>query len=511
MEDFITKHREKITGVISVFDRIIFKGYLPFTYPTAAEKFIAHQGFLLKDTKQFVKRCSEKIKQHAISLAHKFNRPYIYLARDIRKEVFAHQIAQRDGITEGLICVFAICEENKSFALRYGNNKPHLVSSRPRCLTLYFYFMDPALGFVHIRVSTWMPFTIQVYLNGHEWLARQFDRRGMQYEKVENAFVSIEDCQRAQAIADKFPQQKWTKIFHCYARRVNPLMADVLKGYQYYWVTDQAEFATDILFVNRAALCGLYQNLQKHSAVCIGAEDIMRFLGRKLHSSFAGEARTDLKKRWQGARIKHWIKTNCMKMYDKFGVVLRIETVINDPHEFVIWRRGIRNGKPCSGWFPMAKRVTNLYRYAQISISANKQYINALAVIDDPTDAYRMLHRACQPIHSTAKRCRALNLLNADDNALCAAAMRGEFALHGFRQRDIARHLGIEYSQDRIERKRQSARVSRRIKLLHIHGLIAKIPRSRRYRVTHLGRQIMAAALHLRNEYMPQLLLNKAS
>ena len=511
MKNFITKHREKITGMISAFDRIIFKGYLPISHPAAAEAFIAHRGLLLKDTKRFVKRCSEAIKQNALSITRKAGRPYVYLDHKIRKEEYAHQVARRDRITKGLICVLAICEENISFALRCAKKKPRLVSTRPRCLTLYFYLMDPVLGFVHIRVSTWMPFTIQVYVNGHEWLARQLDRRGMKYQKVDNAFVSIENCERAQAIADKFPRQRWQKIFHCFAKRVNPLMANVLKGLQYYWVTDQAEFATDILFANRSALNELYPSLQRHAALCIGAEDILQFLGRKLHGSFAGEALSELKKRWPGSRIKHRIKRNWMKMYDKFGVVLRVETVINDPHEFKVWRRGIRNGEPCFGWFPMAKRVTNLYRYAQVSLSANKQYLNALAVIDDPTAAYHMLNRACQPVRSSKKRCRPLNLLNPQDNALCAAAMSGEFALHGFRQRDIAQHLAIRYSRDPVERKRQSARLSRRIKLLHIHGLIAKIPRSRRYRVTYLGMQIMSAAVHLRTEYMPQLLLRKVS
>jgi hypothetical protein len=507
VKDFVTKHRDKITGVISAFDRLIFKGYLPFSYPAAAEKFIGHQGLLLKDFQRFVKRCSTTIKENAVSMAKKAGRPYQYLDRKVRKEDLARNIAKRDGITKGLICVLGACEENVSFSLCYGKGRPRLVPKRPRCLTLYFYIMDPVLGFVHVRLSTWMPFSIQVYVNGHEWLARHLEHRGLKYRKVDNAFVSIEDCKRAQSIADRFPHQRWQKIFDSFAKRINPLMDNVLKGFRYYWVIDQAEFATDVLFANRPALGALYQSLQRHAALCMGAEDILQFLGRKLNGNFLGEALSELKKRWPGARIKHRIKANWMKMYDKYGVVLRIETVINDPYEFSVWRRGVRKGESCFGWFPMAKRVTNLYRYAEIGLSANKQYLNALAVIDDPTAAYDMLNRACQPIRSSNKRCRPLNLLNPQDNALCAAVMRGEFALRGFRHRDVAEHLGIEYSRNPVIQKRQSARLSRRIKLLHTHGLIAKIPRSRRYRVTRPGRQIMAAAVHLRTEYMPPILL----
>jgi hypothetical protein len=507
MQKFVEKHKQKVTGTISIFDRIIFKGYLPFGFPEAMEKFLYRNGFLIKDFKLFAKDQSEFLKQNAMEYAKRQGRPYQYLNEKMRKEELARQIAERDGINEGLICVFSVVEQNSSFAMRYGENKPRLVSSRPRCLTLYFYFMDRQLGFMHVRLSTWLPFMIQVYINGHEWLARKLDKDGIRYNQLENAFLSIEDCTKAQKIADKFPKQRWEKILASFARRINPLLKTRLKSMEYYWVTDQAEYATDIMFKNPASLSPLNKKLQRHSTVCFSAEDILTFLGRKLNGHFKGEVENDYKKRLPGARVKHRMKGNGIKMYDKFGSVLRVETVINRPYEFKIRRHGKRNGQTVLGWFPMAKRVTNLYRYAEVSKAANRQYLDALSVIDDPEAAFKMIDKLCSPAELNGKRKRALNPVSPSDVKLFVSVMRGEHCIHGFRNGELAEHLGMVKSKDKTERRRQSSRICRMLQILRAHRLIAKVPRSRRYRVTLKGFKLMTAAIFLREEYMPKYIL----
>lgn len=507
MKKFVEKHQRKITGTISTFDRIIFKGYLPFRYPEAAEQFLYRHGLLIKDFKPFAKKNSEIIKQHAIDYAKKHNRPYQYLNKKIRKEEFARRIAENEGIDQGLICVFSVLEQNPSYTLRYGENRPHLIRCRPRCLTIYYYFMDRQFGFMHVRLQTWLPFMIQVYVNGHEWLAKRLDQKGIPYDKLENAFVQINDCQKAQKIADQFPKRPWEKMLAAFARRVNPLMGGILKAMEYYWVTDQAEYATDIMFEGPGELRSLYKKLQRHATVCFSAEDVLTFLGRKLSGQFRGEVGNDYKHRLPGARVKHRMKANVIKMYDKFGSVLRVETVINHPYEFKIRRRGIRRGETVMGWFPMAKRVTNLYRYAEVSMAANQQYLDALSVVDDPSASIRMLDKLCAPAKLNGHRKRAMNPVSIADVKLFAAAMRGEHFIHGFRNGHLAKHLGIKLSEDKLERRRQSSRIGRLLQLLRAHRLIAKIPRSRRYRVTLRGFKLMTAAVFLREEFMPEYIM----
>lgn len=511
MEAFLEKHQAKITGVLSCFDRLLIKGYLPFGYPEGMEAFLNSKGLLLKDFKSFACEQSEKLKEHAQSLASKAGRPYIYLNSSIRKEERAREIASQDGITQGLICVFSIVEACQSFKLRYGKDRPHLVSTKPRCLCLYFYYIDREFGFLHIRLQTWLPFVIQVYINGHEWLAQKMDRHGLAYRRVENAFHWIEDPARAQRFVDHFAKRDLTRVLDVFARRVNPLLTTLIAPMHYYWVTDQAEYATDILFSDRASLKDLYLKLVKHATVCFTAEDVLTFLGRKLNGNFQGEVLNSFQKRWPGARVKHRMKENWIKMYDKHGCVLRIETVINHPYEFRIRRRAKRKGEWVTGWFPMAKRVTNLYRYAEVCLQANRAYLEALAVVDDPAAAYKLLHEVCQPVSYHGRKRRGLNPLRSDDVNLFAAALRGEHLIHGFRNKDIASALALPKLHDKQERKRQSSRVTRLIQLLHSHHLIAKIPRTRRYRLSLRGTTLMSAAVFLYKEDLPTHLHKEAA
>lgn len=431
VEDFLKKHEASITGTISVFDRIIFKGYLPMTYPEAAEKFFFYRKILLKEFKDFTKAQTETLRTHAQQMAQKANRPYEYLNGFVRKEEYVRKIAKRDGITEGLICVLAMNEENHTFALRYGEGRPHLKKSSPRCLTLYFYYVDRYFGFMHIRLSTWMPFSIQIYVNGHDWLARQMTAKGLPFKQAENAFVGIEDCSKAQAIADRFPTLPWEKILHALARRINPLFRTILAGMEYYRVIDQAEYATDVMFRNHDILDELYLNWQRHAAVCTQAEDVMRFMGRKLHGSFNSVIQTDAKYRPTVTRIKHTVRGNWIKMYNKQGIVLRVETVINRPREFRISRTG--RGKKAVDWCPMPKRVGSMHRYAHICRRANRACLQALAQVDNPTEAYRQLDRLCEPQTLSKQRIRGLNPLRQRDLVLFKAVVRGEHLIQGFR------------------------------------------------------------------------------
>ena len=144
---------------------------------------------------------------------------------------------------------------------------------------------------------------IHVYVNGHEWLARQLDKRGVRYRRLDNAFLWLEDPGRTQRLADHFATLPWPTILERLARRVNPLLRDLLAGFRYYWATHQAEYATDVLFTRRVALRDLSPRLLRHATLCLRAEDVLTFLGRKLHGRFAGEIMNDWKRRWPGARV----------------------------------------------------------------------------------------------------------------------------------------------------------------------------------------------------------------
>jgi len=510
MEKFVPKHSGKITGTIACFDRILFKGYLPISWAQNMERFMMAQGLLLKDFKVFVTKPSERIKQHAQALAQRSQRPYIHINGQVRKEEKAREIADRDGITKGLICVFSAVEACQSFKLVYGKDRPHLVNASRKCLCLYFYLFDREFGFMHVRIPTWFPFSIQIYLNAHEWLAAKMEQHGIQYRKLDNAFLWIQDPERAQRFSNRFAKKNWPRILQAMAQRFNPLLKDLLKFMDYYWVVEQSEFATDLMFTDPATLKPLYQELLNHATLCFSAEDVLSFLGRKLHGRFEGEVLNHYKKRWPGARVKHRMKENGIKMYDKHGSVLRIETVINRPYEFKVRRRGRRKGQTVTGWFPMAKGVANLYRYAELSFAANARYLNALAALDDPSHAQQHLNHLGRRVRRNGRSYRGFNPVAKLDLQLFLAVLRGEHSIMGFRNRDI-RLKFFPQTKDPQTLRRQSARVSRLLKLLHVHKLIAKIPRSRRWRVTSIGQAIMSMFIRLHHHSYTNLLRNQTA
>ena len=508
MTSFVAKHGEKIQGVLECFDRVIIRGHLPMAGAGYFSTWLYSKRIALNlqqpepgwwNFKEAAPQFEETLKAHA--RAAKAGRPYRHLSSHERMEENARALAEQDGIKEGLVCAYGAMETCRTFRVRYGEQGPKVAADRRVCLVVYFYFMDREFGLMHVKIQTWFPFTVQVYVNGHEWLARKLAGQGIGFRNVDNAFVWLADAERANQSARGFWRRDWPKFLDCLARRVNPLLGDWLAGQSYYWVIDQAEFSTDVLFADPSVLTTLRAALYEHAVSCFGAEQVMTFLGRKYRETFQGEVRTHWHRREPGGAVKHWVKSNAIKMYDKAGAVLRIETVINEPGEFFVHRPRIKqDGTKEVGWFPMSKGVANLYRYAQVGQQANERYLEALAVVNDLGVGQRELDRRSAPVFFQGRRRRGLHVLGRDDQALFQAVLRGEHAVRGFRNGELAERLFGPKPQDPRERRQRCGRVCRRISLLRAHGLVAKIPRSRRYRVTRSGQRFMSTAIQVRTK-----------
>jgi hypothetical protein len=234
----------------------------------------------------------------------------------------------------------------------------------------------------------------------------------------------------------------------------------------------------------------------------------MSFLGRKFHGKFEGEVVTDqagaLTGRIPGRRVKHRMKQNWIKMYDKAGLVLRVETVINQPEEFRVRRRVCRRGERRTEWVPLRKSVAYLFRYRDVSAQSNTRYLNALAQVDDPTPGLRGLDTiTTRKRPARGRTVTAFNPVARPEYQLFVALMSGEHAVHGFANRDLRAKLSGSSLRLSADPKRQSALVSRLLHRLHVYGLVAKIPRSRRWRVTAFGHRVMGASVRLRNRDFP--------
>jgi hypothetical protein len=502
---FVVKFTSLIVAVLSCFDRVIFKGYLPITNGPALEGFVdCVLKIRRKDFMAFAQEQSESLVDHGKRLAQEAGAEFHFLQGSCRKDKLVDDLLRKRPISDGLIAVLCCMECCPSFKLVSGKDRPRLVNARRQQRVLYFYFLDPELGLIYIRLTTWFPFTAQVYVNGHSWLAQQLLKRQLGFNLQDNAFTALDDPQAAQKLADSFASLNWTKILSRLARRVNPLMNERwFRGFSYYWVVDQAEFATDLIFTSREALADLYPRLLDHAAVNFSAKEILSFLGRRYHPRFDGEVLTDCQKgRWPGARIKHRMKNNWLKMYDKFGWVLRIETVINNPREFRVRRLRTREGRREMVWCPMNKGVINLYRYRAVSLASNQRYLEALSVVDDPAPAYRRVEELTEPVVVSDRSYAGFNPASKADVKLFRAVLDGNHLVRGFRNADIRATL-YGSTEDKGEQRRQSAAVGRMLKRLHARGLIAKVPRTRRWLVSHKGQQVLGAVVQLYHYGIP--------
>jgi hypothetical protein len=511
VQQFIQRHQSRILGVLEGFDRILFRGtLLSLSHVQGLGKFLGVRGVLLKDFRTFAQACTTRLAAHAQQVAQQAGRPYQYLpSAQVRKEDIARQIARRDGITSGLVCVLACVEPCLSFDV-YRNRQSRrleLVSRWRKCRFFYFYYLDPDFGPMHVRLQSWLPLDVQVCLNGREYLVQQLDRHGIAYEKADNCFRRIDDLSKAQKLLHALIGRNWEGTLR---RWVDPLLKPLLgqgglleSVHPYYWTMRQSEYASDVMFKDTTALEEVYGGLCRHALEQLHSPDILRFLGQKLPGQ--REVTSDLQRRREGVRVKHRVGDNSLKMYDKQGSVLRIETTINDPHMFRSLRKA--QGDPHSPylWRKMRKSVADIARRAQVSRQANGRYLEALSVVGDTTATHRVLDPISQPVRKDGHRHRGLRPLNPEDAALFQAVLRGEHLLHGLSNRQIQEALFPAPARAAAERRRRSAYVGHRLRLLRSHGLIHKVGRQRLYRITLAGQQTMSLALALRHCNAAQL------
>jgi hypothetical protein len=507
MNRFVERFTSSIVSVLGCHDRVIFHGHLPFGGDDYLNRFVDY-GLKIKrkDFLPFVEPFSQSLVDFAQTFAQQADAPYRFFNDKPDKEKLIHKLLLDNPRADGLVAVLCCMEHCRSVKLLHGDKRPRLAFRRRPQRVLYFYFLDPDCGLMHVRLQTMFHFTCQVYLNGHDWLARQMQQRRLGFVQADNAFLQLDDPQQAQLLAEQFPKLDWVSLLDRCASRVNPLLQQPWLGQRSYrWVIDQAEYSTDLLFCSKAALAELYPHLLDHAVTNLSAEDILRFLGRRLHPRFEGEILTDLKKaRHPGARVKHRMKNNWLKMYDKFGQILRIETVINQPREFKVRRARLRQGRRQLVWCPMNKGVANFYHYHAVARASNERYLNALATTALPCATVRQLETLHQPARCGARRRRALNVLSQADQQLFLAVLRGDHCLNGFRNVDVARYLYSTPAPTPAERRRRSTQVSRKLQLLRAHGLIAPIPHSYRYRITAKGEVLMNASIYVRCKAFPK-------
>jgi hypothetical protein len=510
MDGFIQRHQQDVIGVLSGFDRMRFRGTLrSISYAEGVDRFLGAAGVRYKDFKEYVLGLSQALIDHGEQVARQAGRPFDYQASSSEdKQARALEIAERDGITEGLVCVLRCVEPCMSFGIRRNaHGEVRLRAEQRKCLHLYYYYLDREFGLMHVRVATWLPFGISVCLNGREYLARRMRKAGIAFEQRDNCFVWIADVAKAQQMLSDLESRKWERWLKMLSARVNPLVGNRggLDLHPYYWSISESEYATDVMFREAGALARVYPALVDHAIKRFDSRDVLRFLGRRTNSRFNGEVSTSLLTRSEGVRVKHWLQENSIKMYDKQGSVLRVETTINNARRFKVRKMTVWNGVRRMRWIPMRHAVADLDRRVEVSRAANERYLEALAVVPEPSPARELLDGVSRRVTKDDRPYRALRPVSPQEASVFEAVLNGRFHLKGFTNRDVRERLNPDRSGDLEDRRRQSAQTTRLLRLLRAHGLIRKVSGTRYYRVTPKGQRIMTAALKLRDADVAKL------
>jgi hypothetical protein len=509
MQTFIQRWGQNILGVLSGWDRVRFRGTKRFLANTRGMiNYLWQVGVLFKDFGRYAEEITGELRAATIALCQDQGRPLQYLSSSQEdKEAWALAIARRDQVRQGLIGVLSCVEPCWSYQVHRNRDTKQLDlrGGWRKCLHYYHYFLDPEIGLCHARLQTWFPFTLQVCLNGREWLGRQLQAKGIGYRRRDNCFVAVDDWDQAQALLEAQLQTDWPALLERFAAQVNPIQERMWAKAPapYYWTAEQSEWATDVVFRSRADLATLYPSLVRHAVERMSSRDVLRYLGRKVPSAegrygaFSGEVVTDLKERPEGTRVKHRVNANSIKMYDKQGTVLRVETTLNQTRDMKVYRpkEGDEGGE--KQWRYLRKGVADLYRRAEVCQRANERYLETLAAVEGKTPLGTLVAEVCRPTTWKGKRVRALQPLG-QDAALLEAVYRGEFTVNGLRNRDLRPLLYGARKVPATEARRQSAAVTRKLRLLRAHGLIHKVAKTHRYQLSDKGREIIAALLAAR-------------
>jgi hypothetical protein len=489
------RYADKIRGVLSCLDRVIITGIIPeISHAEAMTSYLYAKKIRIFDYTEFAEPLRDEIRLHAERLAQENGLEIDFIRKkDFRKEQRIKEIVAQRGDHPGLVHIFSAMEPCPSFRPWHEKKtgKTLLKYSEAKCLHYYFYFIHEELGLCYLRVPTWAPFRLQFYFNGHNQLAIRLGKRGVGSRLVENGFVDLEDFAQAQKIADTFPIPKLHRQLDRIARQFCPVIGHFSSGY--HWSLMQVEMATDIVFKRQADLQPLYETITRTAIHAVKPAQVATFLGRKVTGAYQGEIGNDFHTRIEGTRIKHQMGPVAIKMYDKLGILLRIETTASDVSFFKHYRKvEHRGGAGEMKVAPLKKTIYSLPILCELMVAANQRYLEFVSAIEDPTVGIQNLAKISKPVEDGQRTYRGFNLFHGEDQALFEAIVRGEFTLRGFQNR-LLRLVLVDKS---------GSQISRMLKRLRMHGLIKKVHGTYKYYLTRLGRKVVTTALKLKTMFI---------
>lgn len=488
-------YKEHISGVLSCFDRVLITGTMPtICFSEGMTSWLYAHNIRIFDYPNWANALRLQLRDHVNNIAAANHIEIEHVSKkNIRKEYIIQKRLKVRGDHPGLVHILSTMETCSCYHPWHDKNS-HQTFVKPgtsKCLHYYFYFINETLGLCYMRVPTWAPFRLQFYFNAHSWLASELKREGIHYSLIDNAFNAIDDFEVAQKLADHLDIDVLHRIPDHYSRMFCPVM-DTFEQ-QYHWSIMQAEYASDIVFKEQEVLKSIYDDLVAMAIHTVKPDNIATFLGRKLHGNYQQEMGNRYNVRLEGSRIKHSMGKCTIKMYDKFQIILRIETTTNDVSFFQHYRTvEHRDGTTTQKYAPMKKNIYSLKPLKKNLKASNDRYLEFIWAFKLNTNGREKLNQLSQPKADHGRNFKGFNFFDNADLKLLLIIVRGEFFINGFRNKNVRCFY----------KDKSSSQISRMLKRLRLHHVIAKVAGCHKYYLTALGKQLICAALSIKEQLL---------
>ena len=503
MDVLLHRYESKIKGVLEGFDRIVFKGILkPICHAAGMQLFLMKNNVLNKDYKVWVQETSSAIIRDAeeYAVSHCGSGVLYLPSLHVRKEALAHQQQKANGVESGLIGAWSSVESCSTFKAVYdkGAGHPLIKPNSSRCKHIYFYFDHEDYGFMSIRLQTWAPYEVQIALNGREWLRRLLDKNDIKYVLDGNKFLDIGDYGRAQELLNSQLDARWIEMLSGFLPDVFPTMPALTGGvFDYTWTVWQSEWAKDYIFSDPQELQFHMGHLLRHAFITGTSDRVLRYMGKPVdkdgqpHWAADPELMSRVSLWYDGARIRHWVDKNSLKLYNEQNV-LRFEFTMNDPTKFHIHRTVEGSDSDVKKFLPMRKGIADIAVRTQICSSRIKNFTEQVATLDEDVSVGEILSKVSKAVVSNGRRYRGLDV-TGKDLALLQAVADPKFNVDAITNKHLQHDLGGTLWANRLTGRSLSSRIGRHLRILREHGIIKKLPNQHRYILTAKGRLLTTA------------------
>jgi hypothetical protein len=424
--------------------------------------------------------------------------PVLAAPKGVRKEALVRPYYGKLGPHEGIACVLTSLESSRTFISytpqrtpRSGDeNYRRIETGRKRFLHLYWYVWDPVMGPMSLRVSTYLPFTLTAYLNGHHFVSERLRQAGVALYQQDNAILRVADPVALQAAADALTPAVLQERCDYWAAKLAPQFSPAERAaidLRYHYSLAQIELATDVIFEPPSPLRALFRRAVELGLLLGGADRTTHLFGRQITSRYGGKLQTVLDRRNEGHPVlRSYYQTSFVKQYEKAETLLRTETCINDPYHLNVGRR-----------------LVNLPTLVERMAETNQRFLDAQAELLACTVDQGELARLAQPVWVGKRRVPGIRLHDDRLIRLLDALLHPGSFVADWTSRDVLARLLARHRLTEADYRLTQLRYD--LGKLRAHGLVERIGRTRRYRLTARGLKLGVLLVKFRTRLLGPL------